>query len=216
MEGPYWLEERNGPASPEQDTCCRGGRHATATLAVGQPPCPGPGLRECTPIGTHPRRPGPSRPPAVPPVPAMCMCGQEVQEGLEVQKGRGPYFSMLATLCCLRQPVPQGVPFRRVPHGLPRLSPMGRWGRPGYPHYLADPALGSGVGFCPVRERPTPQPVAFIIGTACALWCEEGVSLGCGSLCSAHNFIGAVGQRGRPPDNGLASAYLSFWGLSCM
>ena len=48
--------------------------------------------------------------------------------------------------------------------GLPRLSPMGRWGRPGYPHHLAGLTLGSGAGLCPVRLRSAPQPMAIIIG----------------------------------------------------
>ena len=55
VEGPYWSKERNGPASPEQDTCCRGGMAQSGS----KPPCSGPGLGGCTPIGTPPP---PSRP----------------------------------------------------------------------------------------------------------------------------------------------------------
>ena len=58
--------------------------------------------------------------------------------------------------------------------GLPRLSPMGRWGRPGYPHHLADPALGSGAGLCPVRLRPTPQPMAVHHWHGCVCKAVQG------------------------------------------
>ena len=159
VEGPYWSEEMIGPASPEQDTCCRGGM----TQSESKPPCSGPGLTGCArQSAPHPRRPGPRvqdpyRPPAVPPVPTMCMCGQEVQKGLEVHRmGQGLISACLLTI------QPSESPSLRESHseGCHGAAPALADGSVGAARLPAppgrpDPRVRGGLMPCPVAVCPT-------------------------------------------------------------